>query len=256
MHRYEELEKLYYKKKLLKYIFFFLLFLILILAIFVSIKVLNNKNKKVKSNDINTSKIKTKKENNNSSNVKLKSNLTVKKNNTKNIINKKLQNKPQNNITENEKKINKLTFILPELSSNDIAIANEASNNKEKNLTKKSSEKKSLSQNNNISEKNIKIVETNANVNALINQFNISPNYDLAITISKYFYNHKNYKKSQIWAIKANNIDPSKVESWILFADILLKEGKKNKAKKILSIYIDQYGNNDKIIKKLRSISE
>jgi len=255
MHRYEELEKLYYKKKLLKYIFFFLLFLILILAIFVSIKVLNNKNKKVKSNDINTSKIKTKKENNNSSNVKLKSNLTVKKNNTKNIINKKLQNKPQNNITENEKKINKLTFILPELSSDDIAIANEQINNKEKNIIN-NKEKKSPPQINNISERNIKIVETNANVNALINQFNISPNYDLAITISKYFYNHKNYKKSQIWAIKANNIDPSKVESWILFADILLKEGKKNKAKKILSIYIDQYGNNDKIIKKLRSISE
>jgi len=256
MHRYEELEKLYYKKKLLKYIFLFLLFIILILA-FVSIKILNNKNKKVKINDINTSKIKTtKKGNNNSSNIKLKSNLTTKKNNTKNVLNKKLQNNPQNNIIENEKKINKLTFILPELSSNDIAIANQLTNNKEKNLTKKSSEKKSLSQNNNISEKNLNIEETTANINMLINQYNISPTYDLAITISKYFYNHKNYKESQIWAIKANNLNPSKVDSWIIFADILLKEGKKNKAKKILTIYIDQYGNNDKIIKKLRSISE
>jgi len=245
MHRYDELEKLYYKKKLLKLSLILFIFLLLIFGIFFLFFKFNQHKKNTENKKINYSKNKiVKKDNKNIVNNKINEKSKIKK-----------ENNIDNNITYKKNILNKLSFILPKLDSKDLEIVNEQINNKEKNITN-NKEKKSSPQIDNISEKDIKIQESRANVNALINQFNISPNYDLAITISKYFYNHKNYKKSQIWAIKANNIDPAKADSWILFADILLKEGKKNKAKKILSVYIDQYGNNDKIIKKLRSISE
>jgi tetratricopeptide (TPR) repeat protein len=84
----------------------------------------------------------------------------------------------------------------------------------------------------------------------------MNPSYDLALMIAKEYYKQKNYKQAQIWAIKANNLDPQKVESWLLFADILLKENKKKKALEILKIYLDQYGEEERIRAKIRSIDE
>ena len=74
--------------------------------------------------------------------------------------------------------------------------------------------------------------------------------------ISKYYFSHQDYNNAESWALKANNMDPSKYQSWKMFALILLKKHQKNKAKKVLSIYLDDYGNNEEIEKLLRSIDE
>jgi len=94
----------------------------------------------------------------------------------------------------------------------------------------------------------------NHDVNLLIKNFNQNPDYDLAITIAKYYLNHNNLKKAQIWSLKANNLNPEKPESWLIFANILQKENKIQKAIEILKVYKDSYGINKKIEKKLRSL--
>jgi predicted Zn-dependent protease len=66
----------------------------------------------------------------------------------------------------------------------------------------------------------------------------------------------KDYSNAKLWALKANNIDPSKYQSWKMFAFILLKKNDKIKARKILKVYLNDYGDNDEIYKLLRSLDE
>ena len=58
-----------------------------------------------------------------------------------------------------------------------------------------------------------------------------------ALLVAKEFYREKNYKKSEKWALEANKLDSHLDESWILFAQSKVKNGKENEAIKILSMY-------------------
>ena len=102
---------------------------------------------------------------------------------------------------------------------------------------------------------NIKITENKVNINDLINEFKKNKDYNIAITISKIYLKQNNLKKAQIWALNANSLAPSKPESWIIFADIMIKKHNIKKAKDLLRVYIDSYGSNDIIEEKLRSIN-
>ena len=231
MHRYEELEKIYYRKKIIK---ISLLSFVLVIFFIIGFYIFNlSKAKKKEKKEYNLSKITKIK--------KIKTNFKILKVKTNKKVNF------DSNIS--------LKFILPTINNpikpkktNDVVRKKPAFKIKS-NIKKENKES-------NYHKNSIKIIEKKADIKTLIRQYNLSPNYDLAIEIAKYFYKQNNLKEAQKWVLNANNLDATKPDSWLLFSDILLKEGKKDKAKKVLSVYIDDYGNNDKIIKKLRSLNE
>ena len=232
MHRYEELEKIYYRKKIIK---IFLLILSLIVLFIIGFYTFGlNKTKKKDKKEFNLSKI--------AKSSKIKKDVKI----LKIKANKKV------NFDSN---IYKLKFILPTIDNS--ITQKEVKNVVRKKITSKiKSNIKKENNKENPYKDSIKIIEKKADIKTLIRQYNLSPNYELAIEIAKYFYKKNNLKAAQNWVLNANNLDATRPDSWLLFADILLKEGKKDKAKKVLSVYIDDYGNNDKIIKKLRSLNE
>ncbi len=168
--------------------------------------------------------------------------------------NKSKKTKPKNS-TENIKTREELIFILPDINNTKENIVSKK-NQKTKTIPSTHIEKENNNTKSNPNNK-INIKETSIkNVNILIKKFNQNPNYDLAMMISKFFFDKNNLKKAQKWALKANEMDPERVESWIVFANILIREKKVNKAKEILKTYLNSYGQNDIIEKKLRSINE
>jgi len=243
MHRYDELEKKYYKKLYLKIFFYSVVVLGIILILF--IKSINNnvKPKKVSSKEKNT----TLKQ------INKKQNTSIKV--IKAAVKKEYKDK---NISKNINKqiAEKIKFILPDIE-NIKTISNE---NNESNISNKNNKETKIikKEKNNTSKKptfNLKEVSLDKqDINVLIKNFNQNPDYDLAITIAKYYLNHNNLNKAQAWALKANNLNPENVESWIIFANILERENKIQKAVEILKVYKDSYGVNKKIEKKLRSL--
>jgi len=247
MHRYEELEKLYYKKKYKKIFLYFLFVFISSLAVFSILKLISFNNVK---------HIKNKAESKITKNIK--SNITKRLNEVniteKNLSkqNKNEHKKPKNIKTEVKSQINEknntsfnLTFILPQIKEN-----------KEK---KPASKKPALKvKEKNKTTKNVQplIKENKADLKSLKASFYKFPNYSTAMTIANIYFSKKDLANAKIWALKANNIDPSKYESWKMFAMILLEKNDKIKAKEVLKIYLDNYGENEEISKLLRSINE
>jgi len=58
-----------------------------------------------------------------------------------------------------------------------------------------------------------------------------------AILIAKAYFRAGNYQKSEEWALKANSIDSSLEESWLLFAKSKEMMGDRREALKILITY-------------------
>ena len=217
MHRYEELEKLYYKKMIIKYfIIIFSLILIFIAIFFVWKKELKH-NKPVKI----------------TTNAK-----TVKKPKKEIITHKIVKPNIKKHIVEEN-----ISFILPKLEIEHL---------KSKKTVKTTFNKQTITKSN----PKIQIIEKTPDLKELIKKFNQTNDFDLAIVIAKKFLNKNDLKNAQIWALRANSINPSSYKSWILFANILLKEKKIKKAKEILKVYISSYGQNDIIEKKLRSLDD
>ena len=233
MHRYEEYEKLYYKKLFFKYFTLFLVFIIILMGTFFIIRYKKNIKK-------DNSSIKT---NNFSKN-------DIKKNKKPVSINKNI-----NKTDKQEKNIESLHFVLPDISKLDFK-KRIVKHKKEKEIKLTKMKEIDLNHTANLGNLKIKIVEKKPQLKILIKKFNNTKDFDLAILISKIYFQKGDLKNAQIWALKANNINPSSYKSWILFANILIKENKIAKAKEILRFYINSYGQNDIIEKKLRSLND
>ena len=221
MHRYEELEKIYYKKLYLKIFLYGVIFLIFIGIGIVSFNYFPSK--KAHSNVIEKKQTihkPTKKE------VKKKYKKVIQKKEVKKIS-------PKNQ---------ELEFVLPNLDKT-----------KEKPKIKKISLPQPKKRKN---IEHITIQETSVNLKSLIEEYKTNKDYNIAITIAKIYFQQNNLKKAQMWALNANSLNPAKAESWLLFADILIRQNKIKKAKEILNFYINSYGKDDKIENKLRSLND
>jgi predicted Zn-dependent protease len=166
---------------------------------------------------------------------------------------KKDKNKTlKTNNTDNKKEV--LSFIVPKvnLNENNITTKQKKSESKVKKNDKKTLKKVIKKE---IKEKPL-IIEEKVNINDLIKSYNQNPDYDIAIQISNLYLNKNMLDLAKLWALKANNLNPSKYESWKIFAIILLKKNQKQKAKEVLKTYLNDYGDNDEIEKLLRSIDE
>ncbi len=245
MHRYEELEKLYYKKKFFKVFIFIIFFLLLFVGGYEGYKYLTKK-QSVKKTDQH----KIKKE-------KKIPKVLINTNTSKTNDRKKMKHNIQTNKSKKKvKKDNSLMFILPDINmSTKQEPPKKKQNNKntqKKQQTKKTSKPKPAP-------KPVPVVvikEKAVTLKGLIKRFSQKPSYDLAILIAKDYYKKGNLKEAQIWAIKANGLNPQDTQSWLLFADILLKKHNKTKALQILKIYESTYGVNTIIENKIRSINE
>ncbi len=245
MHRYDKFEKLYYKHILFKYAVIISIIILFLSGFFILDKIQKIK-KNVKHNNTEQKEIKKRKS-------------------EKKIV-KKIEN-IKNKSKEENKSLKSFHFILPNLSK--ILLTKkefQQNKNSKKSISKKNIPKKEnnhkknkikeIQINHNVNIDTIKIVEKTPDLKTLIQKFNTMKNFDLAILISKIYFKKKDLTNAQIWALKANNINPSSYKSWILFANILLKEKKTKKAKKILNAYINSYGQNDIIEEKLRSLND
>ena len=247
MHKYERLEKIYYKKKFLK-IFFIILIITVILGIVFFFKNIQKRDLSHKTENILKKHI-IKKESNTTFNKNKHKKLEIKK-----IIEQKdIKNK---NIKEIKKEVkHNFSFILPPIEIDKNETKTTIDNRKYFNHTKETN-KTSIKQEKKVSSKKVLIVEETINIQDLINSFHQNPTYNLAIQIATYYMNKNKLDRAKLWALKANNINPSKADSWKIFAIILIKQKKLIKAKEVLKIYLNDYGENPEIKKLLRSINE
>ena len=205
MHRYEELERLYYKKLFFK-IFLTLFLVILFIGVIAFIYFKSFKEPKKEAKEIK---------------------------------------KPTKIVAKKETKIEVVNFILPEIKENiERNIQNESKKIESKETKKVNKTSKSL------------IEEKKVDVNYLIEKFKQNPSLDLALMIANEYLKENNLTEARNWALKSNNMNPQDERSWLIFADILIKQGKIKKAREILNFYIDSYGKNDKIENKLRSLND
>jgi len=269
MHRYEELEQLYYKKKRNR-----IIFISIVLALFgvigyfgvTSIKQEQpQKEQKISvTKDKNESKQQTKPDvkpvkEANETKPKVSEKKEKPKPQQKEEIKpqQKEEAKPQTTSNESNETIS-LSFVLPNLDKikePKIKIKKKTTRVKKVKKTKPKKEKKTESVVKK-TQKTAPIEAQKANIQQLESIYQKNPNFDLAMTISREYLKNNDLQKAREWAIKANTLNPDRPESWLQFANILLKEGKKQKAIKILQVYLDSYGENDMIEEKLRSLNE
>ncbi len=86
----------------------------------------------------------------------------------------------------------------------------------------------------------IKRDDTKLDINDLLRRFKETSNANLALFISRYYYEHGDYNEAYNYALKTNNLNNRIDESWILFSKSLVKLGKTDQAKKTLQLYIAQ----------------
>ena len=83
-------------------------------------------------------------------------------------------------------------------------------------------------------------VTTNNYMSIMKEKFHKYRNPRDALLIAKAYYRAGNYKNSEIWALKANELDKNSEESWLLFAKSKDALGKRKEALKILIAYYNR----------------
>lgn len=78
-----------------------------------------------------------------------------------------------------------------------------------------------------------------------IEKYNQKKSYALAIYIAKQYYFDNDYKQAGIWAKRANQLDRNEEEAWLLYAKSVYALDNKEKAVRILKIYL-QYKKSSK----------
>ena len=248
MNRYEELEKLYYKKLYTKIFLWLLGIGVGVGGIVYLYNIFTKKEIKKEKVAIKEPKkvVKELKESN-------KQEIKATK---KDSINK------EKNITSHKSKdILKIKFVLPHIKASVKESKKPVLNPKQPQKTYPHSSKnpqqiKKVENKPIVKKDKFVLKEKEVSLKELINKFHKNPDVNLALIIARKYLNENNLTKAQQWSLKANNLQPQNPDSWILFADIFIKKKNIKKAKEILKFYLDSYGKNDKIENKLRSIND
>jgi tetratricopeptide (TPR) repeat protein len=105
---------------------------------------------------------------------------------------------------------------------------------------------------------NKKIMITSQNGDSLSfikKKFYATNNASFSIRLAKLFYNSKKYKKALKWSLITNEINSNSEESWLMFAKIKAKMGKKQDAINALNQYL-KHSNSPKAVKLLKKIKK
>jgi tetratricopeptide (TPR) repeat protein len=76
-------------------------------------------------------------------------------------------------------------------------------------------------------------------LDALVRQYEKYPRYVTALKIARLYYEKKDYENAALWARKANLIDRDDEEAWVLYAKSEYALGNRERAKRILRLYLD-----------------
>ncbi len=163
----------------------------------------------------------------------------------------KTEKKAEKKVTKKEQKIKKeekplLALDTKFLENIEKRLEKEAKEKKhlfakpKKEIAFKKSEKKfSITKEEKEEKKKIKIVSKQINtLTFLKKKFEATKEIKYALMVASYYYEKKDYKNALKWAIKANEIDSSNEESWIIFAKSKLKLGRKKEAINALKLYL------------------
>ncbi|MGP1484767.1 MAG: CDC27 family protein [Campylobacter sp.] len=85
--------------------------------------------------------------------------------------------------------------------------------------------------------KKLHISDVSLTSDELEDKFKDTNDTNVAITLAKRYFDKKEYKKSEKWALVANELDSQNEESWIIFARSKFRQNQKNEAIKILQTY-------------------
>ncbi len=69
-------------------------------------------------------------------------------------------------------------------------------------------------------------------------RFRMGHDIDDSLFLAKSYYQRKNYKKAEYWALQTNKVNGNVEESWLIFAKAKAKQGHRNEAIHILTVYI------------------
>ncbi len=69
-------------------------------------------------------------------------------------------------------------------------------------------------------------------------RFRMGHDIDDSLFLAKSYYQRKNYKKAEYWALQTNKVNQNIEESWLIFAKAKAKQGHRNEAIHILTVYI------------------
>lgn len=105
-------------------------------------------------------------------------------------------------------------------------------------LYKELEEAKTMQENTNKIEIDSKIL----NISDLKKSFYQNPSYEKALNLAKKYFDLKAYKKTIFWALKANELDKQKQDSWLIFAKAKRALGEEKEAELALDAYINYYG--------------
>jgi len=83
------------------------------------------------------------------------------------------------------------------------------------------------------------IATKKATIDELISQYTHRPGFTRAIMIARAFYNKKEFKNAAKWAKRANSLDREREEGWILYAKSVNALGQRERAIKILKVYLN-----------------
>jgi tetratricopeptide (TPR) repeat protein len=276
MYNYDELEKIYYKRKIKK--FFFSFSFLFILSIVFYLLFIYFKQSKNRNHTINTTKVEINSSKKNSVNlIKPEINLSKKSivnvtklekniSKTNNVDLKKSEvnilKKTKKEVNHSINKIDKLMLnpIIPDVNITSISTSNKNKSSIEsmnKLVKKQVKQKINNSQKLEVEPKPtilIKVSKEKSSLKNLLNNYKLFPEYATAIKIATIYFNKKMYNNCIEWAKKANNINAEDEESWLLYAKSLVKLGKIKEAKKLLDSYLQIYGQNRKVKQYLRSI--
>lgn len=104
-------------------------------------------------------------------------------------------------------------------------------------LHKQLKDLKALQENN-----KIKIDSQALNIAYLQKSFYQNPSYKKALNLANKYFEIQAYKKSIFWALKANELDRQKQDSWLIFAKAKRALGQEREAKRALQAYMNYYG--------------
>ncbi|HFN7057094.1 TPA: transformation system protein, partial [Campylobacter jejuni] len=107
-------------------------------------------------------------------------------------------------------------------------------------LYKELEEVKAVQENTHISK--IEIDSKILNISDLKKSFYRNPSYEKALNLAKKYFDIKVYQKTIFWALKANELDKQKQDSWLIFAQAKRALGEEKEAQSALDAYINYYG--------------
>jgi len=86
----------------------------------------------------------------------------------------------------------------------------------------------------------IQVVEANdpSTFKAIEKRFRLGHDIDDSLFLARSYYDKRQYKKAEYWALQTNKIDDNIEESWLIFVKAKLKRGQKNEALRVLNAYI------------------